>query len=342
MSIVALVVLSLALTGCLGAYQVPAAEPKGAGGLQPVLADTDAGLVGIARDLDLKRYLVIAVDRFQVAESDVKDDEDRRLAAELPPYLQSEIVRRLRASGLFERIVNLGETEFAPAGQQALRREGAITKFAPGSRALRYMVGFGAGASKAQIEKRLVDMATGEVVIVSADRREAAFGVFGGDSEEHLKEALSDMARDFAKFLARTRETGGTRPAAQRGAPPGAQVVAASLRFRGSWQGTLKFRTTSGPVMTLPVTLKIFEQNGALAWSLVRTGQGNSMTGAGAAEVDGDTLRLAGHFNRPPSEGSPSRVSVTYSGTVRVDAYEATGLAADNRVHALSVRRIAD
>ena len=41
------------------------------------------------------------------------------------------------------------------------------------------------------------------VVMVTADRRVAAYGVFGGDSEDHLKESFGDMARDLAKFLTR-------------------------------------------------------------------------------------------------------------------------------------------
>ena len=39
--------------------------------------------------------------------------------------------------------------------------------------------------------------------MVTADRRVAAYGVFGGDSEDHLKESFGDMARDLAKFLTR-------------------------------------------------------------------------------------------------------------------------------------------
>jgi hypothetical protein len=31
----------------------------------------------------------------------------------------------------------------------------------------------------------------------------AAYGRFGGDSEDHLKESFGDMARDLARFLDR-------------------------------------------------------------------------------------------------------------------------------------------
>lgn len=133
----------------------------------------------------------------------MKDEEDKKLAATMPVLLQSELVRQLRATGLFGKVVNLGETEFKPGSERALRLEGTITRLAPGSRALRYWVGFGAGRSKAQAEMRFVDAQSGRVVMVTADRRVAAYGVFGGDSEDHLKESFGDMARDLARFLAR-------------------------------------------------------------------------------------------------------------------------------------------
>jgi hypothetical protein len=39
--------------------------------------------------------------------------------------------------------------------------------------------------------------------MVTADRRVAQMGFFGGDSRDHLKESFDDMARDLAKFLTR-------------------------------------------------------------------------------------------------------------------------------------------
>ena len=195
--------LSAALTGCIGAMQTAAHEPVGTGGLKSTQEDRDAGLVGISSGFDLKTFQLIAVDRFAVTEPELNDDEDKKLAAAMPAFFQSELVRHLRATGLFGKVVNLGETEFKPGSERALRLDGTITRLAPGSRALRYLVGFGAGRSKAQAEMRFVDVQSGQVVMVTADRRVAAYGVFGGDSEDHLKESFGDMARDLAKFLTR-------------------------------------------------------------------------------------------------------------------------------------------
>ena len=194
---------TLILAGCIGAMQTQPHGPAGAGGLQPTLEDKDAGLVGLAPGFDLRAYSVIVVDRFPVAASELNDDEDKTMAAAMTPYFQSELVRRLRETGLFARVVNLAETSFTPGSEKTLRLEGAITRFDPGSRALRYIVGFGAGRSKAQAELKFVDPQSGQTVMVTADRRVAAYGVFGGDSEDHLKESFGDIARDLGKFLVR-------------------------------------------------------------------------------------------------------------------------------------------
>lgn len=196
-------VLALVLGGCIGAMKTEAEQPAGAGSLKPTLEDKDAGLVGIASGFNLKDYPIVIVRQFRVTEPELKDDEDRRLAAEMPGYLQTELVRRLRESGLFVRVINASETDYRPGAEKALVLDGEITRLAPGSRALRYMVGFGAGRSKAQAELRFVDAQSEQTVLVTADRRVAAYGVFGGDSRDHLRESFDDIARDLGKFLVR-------------------------------------------------------------------------------------------------------------------------------------------
>ena len=105
----------------------------------------------------------------------------------------------LRESGLFTRIVNANETDYTPGAEKTLMLEGEITRLAPGSRALRYFVGFGAGRSKTQAETRFVDAQSGQPVLVIADRRVAAYGIFGGDSREHLRESFDDTWRAISR-----------------------------------------------------------------------------------------------------------------------------------------------
>jgi hypothetical protein len=205
--IVLFTVLAASFSGC-GAVQTKAHDPAGAGGLQPTQEDVGAGLVGISPAFNLKDYRVIAVERFPVAPEEITDEDDKALADSMPIFLQSELVRRLRASGLFDKVVNLGETQFQPDAERALRLEGAITRLTGGSRGLRFWVGFGAGKSEAQVETRFVDVPSGRVVMVTADRRvgampEALSLEHGGDNEGLVKQSFDCMARDLANFLVR-------------------------------------------------------------------------------------------------------------------------------------------
>jgi hypothetical protein len=206
-SVSALVVVLGALVasaGCFGAYQVSPDNVQSFGGLTPNVEDKDAGLVGVVPGLNIKTYPVVAVDKFPVTDPAVKDEGDRRKAAEIATILQSELVRRLRDTGLFARVVHLGETEFRPGPEKTLRLEGVITRLGEGSQAARALAGlYGAGAARLQAEMRFFDVEARRPVLVTADRRRATMGIFGGDSKDHWKESADDMARDLGKFLVR-------------------------------------------------------------------------------------------------------------------------------------------
>ena len=199
-----LATLVIVLAGCVGAYQVSPENVQTVGGLTPNVEDKDAGLVALAPGFDLKTYKIVAVDKFPVTDPAIKDADDRQNAAEMSTILQSEIVRRLRDSGLFTRVVNLSETEFTPGADRTLRLEGVISRLGGGSQAARAFAGlYGAGAARAQAEMRFIDVQARKPVLVTADRRRATMGVFGGDKKDHWKESFDDMARDLGKFLVR-------------------------------------------------------------------------------------------------------------------------------------------
>jgi len=195
-----LLILAFVLAGCgAGAIQTTPDEVLTVGGLKPNMKDKDAGLVAIAPGFDLKKYKLIAVEKFPVTDPAVKDEDDRRFGAKMSPVFQVELVRRLRDTKLFEQVVDISEIQ-VPPGSQALRLEGVITRLGRGDRALRMWVGGGAGAARAQAELRFVDVASGQVVMATADRRIAKVG---GSSTELVEESFDDMARDLAKFLIR-------------------------------------------------------------------------------------------------------------------------------------------
>jgi uncharacterized protein DUF4410 len=195
-----LLILAFVFAGCgAGAIQTTPDEVLTVGGLKPNVKDKDAGLVAIAPGFDLKKYKLIAVEKFPVTDPAVKDEDDRRFGAKMSPIFQVELVRRLRDTKLFEQVVDISEIQVAP-GSQALRLEGVITRLGRGDQALRMWVGGGAGAARAQAELRFVDVASGQVVMATADRRIAKVG---GSSTELVEESFDDMARDLAKFLIR-------------------------------------------------------------------------------------------------------------------------------------------
>ena len=206
--------LTLTFAGCYGAQQTRPDNPVAVGSLKPAVEDKDAGLVGLAPGFNLKNYQVVAVEPFPVTDPAIKDDDDRKLAAAMSAFLQSELVRRLRESGVFTRVVNLAETTMPPTQDRTLKLSGTITRLGEGSQALRMMWGaYGAGRTRTQVEMRFVDTRTGQVQLVTADRRIASVGMWGGSSKDHLKESYDDRARDLSKVLARLSR--GETPAAK-------------------------------------------------------------------------------------------------------------------------------
>ena len=204
--LVGLAVLTIAVLGlgCYGPYRVSPDDSVGAGGLTPSQSDRDAGRVGVAQGFHLNGYRVAAVARFPVVDPGIKGDDERRLADGMSTFLQSELVRRLRESALFDRVVNLSETEDRPGEGKGLKLDGEITRLEEGSQTLRAMFGvYGGGAARVQAETHIADMRSGQIVIVTADRRQATMGIWGGVSEDHIRNALDDIARDLAKFLVR-------------------------------------------------------------------------------------------------------------------------------------------
>jgi len=204
--LVGLAVLAIAVLGpgCYGPYRVSPDDSVGAGGLKPSQSDRDAGRVGVAQGFHLNGYRVAAVAKFPVVDPRIKGDDDRRLADGMSTFLQSELVRRLRESALFDRVVNLSETEDRPGEGKGLKLDGEITRLEEGSQTLRAIFGvYGGGAARVQAETHIADLQSGRVVIVTADRRQATMGIWGGVSENHIRNALDDIARDLTKFLIR-------------------------------------------------------------------------------------------------------------------------------------------
>src|SRR5207245_3496731 len=110
------------------------------------------------------------------------DERDRSFAAKITQYLHLQLLRRLRECGLFQQVVSATD-EAKPLDGAALRLRGVVTRLGRGSQAARYFAGlYGAGRTRAQADLQLLDAASGKVGLVTADRRIASVGLFGGSA----------------------------------------------------------------------------------------------------------------------------------------------------------------
>jgi hypothetical protein len=195
------------LAGC-GAHRMTPIAPQAIADLKPDVEDADGGLVGLRPDFAPKTYTAIVLTPFKVAPTEIKDDEDARLAKDMTAYFQAQLVRRLEAAGIFARVIDGAASADTPQGLRVLRLEGEMPKLTEGSQALRYFVGFGAGAAKAQIETRLIDVQSRRVEMITADRRAAGMGIFGGDGRQFVTESMDQMADGYVKLLRHLSEGG--------------------------------------------------------------------------------------------------------------------------------------
>ncbi len=206
----ALVVVALApwCAGCghLGAAQQEPVSPVGAADLKPSQPDPSAGLVTVRPGFDATKYPAIAILAFPVTDSGAMSKEEAKLTVSIPPYFQLQIVQRLRATSAFTRVDLVPEGAAAPTSDGLLRLEGRITRLAAGDDTSMWVPFSGysrlGDRMKAQIETSLVDAQTGQVVAVTADRREAPNSGLQ-TAESYVEESFQAMARDLVMFLER-------------------------------------------------------------------------------------------------------------------------------------------
>jgi len=78
---------------------------------------------------------------------------------------------------------------------------GDVVKIDGGNRALRYTVGFGAGAAEFRVRGKVVGQ-SGDTVGQFATSRRAGVGAFGGDTESLMHRCVESVADDVADMVA--------------------------------------------------------------------------------------------------------------------------------------------
>ena len=80
-----------------------------------------------------------------------------------------------------------------------------MTDFTPGSRAERYLVGFGAGAAKLKVQFVLQDAASGQELLRVDDHRTYWVGTFGGSKNDALNKTAEGMAQSLINDIKKNR-----------------------------------------------------------------------------------------------------------------------------------------
>ena len=112
-----------------------------------------------------------------------------------PTVLGEQFVSTLKSLGPYQ---DVSAADAVPAG--ALVIEGKFTKIDPGSRAKRYLVGFGAGKSTVAVSGSVKD-STGAVLATFSQQRHGVMGMGGGDSLGKLIADSRNIGEDIAKFV---------------------------------------------------------------------------------------------------------------------------------------------
>lgn len=119
--------------------------------------------------------------------------EAKQLQEECPGIVASAFMRTLGSRGGFKAAQEGG----VGAG---LIVSGRFTELNPGSRAKRYVVGFGAGKSAVAVAGEVADNA-GTLLAKFQQRRVASMGMFGGDSVKKMRDDCENIGEDLASFL---------------------------------------------------------------------------------------------------------------------------------------------
>src|SRR5579864_8101368 len=108
--------------------------------------------------------------------------------------MMEELVHELGATNRFQQVLREGETP-AVANTPTIQLIGTVTQFNKGNRAVRYMVGFGAGKTKVKARVKFVDSVTGRILLEKDVDGRVWIGFIGGESIG----ATRGLAKEVAK-----------------------------------------------------------------------------------------------------------------------------------------------
>jgi hypothetical protein len=124
--------------------------------------------------------------------TDLKNNIGPQVPAEVMRRVPDAIAEKVRALNLFQAVNRVPAVSEAAPETNALILEGTIIEYETGSRALRYLVGFGAGKAFATVQLKAIDKATKEEIFRGNIAAEQSMGVFGGSFDEVIQKLVEE------------------------------------------------------------------------------------------------------------------------------------------------------
>lgn len=151
----------------------------------------------------LTGYQIIVVEKATV--------EDNPKTKEFPGghevVMQKSIVANLLEKKTFDKVIDGAEASAPTTDGKALTLSTQVIEFDKGSRAARWAVGFGAGATKVKVRFVLKDAANGQELL-KTERQGKFYGTFsfvGGSKEHAVSEAAGDVVDGLIKEINKNR-----------------------------------------------------------------------------------------------------------------------------------------
>jgi hypothetical protein len=181
----------------------------------PIAAVAVVACAFLAAGCGASRYTVIeppkeSVRDFKILEirdfhSNLQDEDSLRLAGQFADRLYTAVMKDRQthpSESIFEQVVR-GDA----AADDVLVLDGTVLSFEKGSRAKRYLIGFGAGKAFCTIQSTFTDKTNGHEVLKTNFDGELSMSFFGGSADEAVDavvDAYIDYLRDyFAKTTAK-------------------------------------------------------------------------------------------------------------------------------------------
>lgn len=138
--------------------------------------------------IEKNKYQQIEVTRFEV-----KEGID--FPADYLVSMTEDLVTQLQETKNFKQVLREGKS-LSDANAPAIKLVGKITEYKAGNRAVRYMIGFGAGKTKIVAHVKFIDRATGDVLFEKdVDGKVILGGLVKGESIS----ATRGLAKEVAK-----------------------------------------------------------------------------------------------------------------------------------------------